>query len=68
MSGPSAAFSMDDKSTYAVKSFGEFLNTCPASLPVPLLSGSWHVTYVNRKWMQTILADLDEVELNIFSS
>ncbi|KAK6753768.1 hypothetical protein RB195_013013 [Necator americanus] len=61
MSGPSAAFSMDDKSTYAVKSFGEFLNTCPASLPVPLLSGSWHVTYVNRKWMQTILADLDEV-------
>lgn len=39
----------------------QFLNTCPASLPVPLVSGSWHVTYASRKWVQTVLTDLDEV-------
>ncbi|EYC14657.1 hypothetical protein Y032_0040g329 [Ancylostoma ceylanicum] len=61
VNGPTAAFQMDDKSIYAVRSFGEFLNTCPASLPVPVITGSWHVTHASRKWVQSVLADLDEV-------
>ncbi|EPB78236.1 hypothetical protein ANCCEY_02704 [Ancylostoma ceylanicum] len=60
VNGPTAAFQMDDKSIYAVRSFGEFLNTCPASLPVPVITGSWHVTHASRKWVQSVLADLDE--------
>ncbi|KHJ95564.1 hypothetical protein OESDEN_04489 [Oesophagostomum dentatum] len=58
---PPISFLADDKSIYTLKSLGEYINTCPPSLPVPLLAGSWHVTYTNRKWLQTVLADLDEV-------
>ncbi|KAK6037827.1 hypothetical protein COOONC_24668 [Cooperia oncophora] len=61
VNNPVLGFQVDDKSAYAIKSFGEFLNTCPPALPPPPLTGTWFVTYASKKWLQTTLADLDEV-------
>ncbi|CAJ0591269.1 unnamed protein product [Cylicocyclus nassatus] len=67
VNNPGIAFSLDDKSAYAIKSLGEYFNTCPPSIPAPILSGSWHVTHVSKKWAQTVLADLDE-DINLLAN
>ncbi|KAK5965423.1 hypothetical protein GCK32_014816, partial [Trichostrongylus colubriformis] len=58
---PVIGFQVDDKSAYALKSFGEFLNTCPPALPPPSLTGTWTVAYASKKWLQTTMIDLDDV-------
>uniref|UniRef100_A0A7I4YVJ9 PAP_fibrillin domain-containing protein n=1 Tax=Haemonchus contortus TaxID=6289 RepID=A0A7I4YVJ9_HAECO len=57
---PAIGFQVDHKSAHALKSLGEFLNTCPPALPPPPLTGKWIVTYASKKWLQTTMADLDE--------
>ncbi|KAK6029200.1 hypothetical protein OSTOST_04693, partial [Ostertagia ostertagi] len=61
VNSPVLGFQVDDKSAYALKSMTEFLNTCPPALPPPPLTGTWIVTYASKKWLQTTMADLDEV-------
>uniref|UniRef100_A0A0K0CZ69 PXA domain-containing protein n=1 Tax=Angiostrongylus cantonensis TaxID=6313 RepID=A0A0K0CZ69_ANGCA len=55
---PALEYQLDSKSTQA---FNKFLNSCPPAVPLPILTGTWLITYVSRRWLQTVLADVDEV-------
>uniref|UniRef100_A0A1I7WQ83 Secreted protein n=1 Tax=Heterorhabditis bacteriophora TaxID=37862 RepID=A0A1I7WQ83_HETBA len=58
---PPVQFQLDDKSQYAVKSFSDFLNPCPYALPPPAMNGTWYLTHFSKRFMQTTMADIDEI-------
>ncbi|CAI4222786.1 unnamed protein product [Auanema sp. JU1783] len=53
-------FQMDEKNVKAVDSLTNFFNTCPPYMMNDLLNGTWFITHMNKKLLQTTFSDLDE--------